>query len=79
MGEGVQAVTSIFIAIEAGIPLTHQPMNPLLQEPLGCCWDHCAESESVVKVPGCKGVYPMPSSMWNLTYLVSVYCMGIGM
>jgi len=32
MGEGVQAVTSIPMAIEAGIPLTHQPMNPLLQE-----------------------------------------------
>ena len=59
MGEGVQAVTSIPMAIEAGIPLTHQPTNPLLQEPLGCCWDHCAESESVVKGLGCKGVYPV--------------------
>ena len=40
MGVGVQAFTSVPMAIETGIPLTHQPVNPLLHIPLGCCCDH---------------------------------------
>jgi hypothetical protein len=36
-------LTVILVTIEAGIPLTHQPMDSLCRELpglLGCCWNH---------------------------------------
>jgi hypothetical protein len=31
----------IFMGVEAGIPLMHEPMDPSTKYTLGCCWNHC--------------------------------------